>query len=131
MIKEVVLKRITQNDDGTFGVLIKDDIPLCVTLEDKWIYNARGISCIPVGRYKCEKYNGTKFKDVWILRNVPDRDYILIHTGNLDTDVSGCIIVGREYGKLNGKCGILRSREAFNMLKNVLPDEFYLTIRKC
>lgn len=127
----IILKRIAENDDGTFGVLVKDDIPLCVTLEDKWEHNKRNISCIPEGEYMVEKYSGTKFKDVWMVLNVPNRSAILIHSGNLDTDVSGCIAVGTNYGTLGKKSAILRSKEALNKLRNELPDIFKLTIRNC
>ena len=43
------LVRVTTGMDGTFGVLIKDGVPLCVTLELPWRDNERSISCIPEG----------------------------------------------------------------------------------
>jgi len=125
----IVLKRIAENEHGTFGVLIKDNIPLCVTLEDIWAYNKPNISCIPIGDYKVEKYSGTKYKDVWIVKNVPNRSYILIHSGNLDDDTEGCLLCAQHYGKLGKDFGILESKKVFDMLRKELPDKFNLSIR--
>lgn len=121
---EIVLKRVGSCRFGTFGVLLKDGMPLCVTLEDLWKLNQPNISCIPPGTYQCNKFNGVKFKDVWILKNIPDRSYILIHSGNTSDDTHGCILVGDSYSD-NGIGG---SKSALKKLQRTLPDIFNLTI---
>lgn len=125
----VELTRVLSNDGGTFGVLHMDGKPLCVTLEDPWNDNKKNISCIPAGIYDCKKFSGAKYKDVWILENVPNRSYILIHAGNTQLDTQGCILVGKEFGNLRGRQAILRSQGALRLLRYHLPDEFTITIK--
>ncbi len=125
----IELKRIAENKDGTFGVLIKGGMPLCVTLEDKWVNNKRNVSCVPEGEYLVEKYSGTKYKDVWMIMNVPDRSAILIHAGNTHENTEGCVLCAKKYGKLGGIGAILDSRNAIKMLRRELPDRFKLIIR--
>lgn len=125
---KITLHRIAQSDKGTFGVLVKDNIPLCVTCEDPWKDNAIGESCIPAGTYHCLPHNGTRYKDVWRLMNVPNRSAILIHAGNTIADTKGCILVGRHFGELGGYPAVLSSRNALQELRQVLPDDFDLEI---
>lgn len=121
--------RVTYTEDGTFGVLLDTEgLPLCVTLEDPDNNNQRNISCIPTGIYKVRKHNGAKYKDVWILEDVPNRAAILIHAGNTEDNTEGCILVGQFYGKLGNKPAILHSKVALKMLRNTLPDNFTLEI---
>lgn len=121
---KVKLFRMPYNKKATFGVLMMNNIPLCVTLEDPWKENKRMISCIPPGTYKCTPHNGTRFKDVWVLHDVPNRSYILIHAGNTTEDTHGCILVGRSFNAHT----IRNSRSALDYLRAVLPDEFELQI---
>lgn len=118
------LKRVTCNQYGTFGVLMKDNIPVCVTLEDMWKFNQQNVSCIPTGVYECADFSGAKFKNVWILKNVPDRSYILIHSGNTADDTHGCILVGDSFYEK----GISGSKSAMNRLRKILPSNFTMTI---
>lgn len=113
---------------GTFGIFYINDDPLCLTLEDPWNNNKTGISCIPEGVYKVSKHSGLKYKNVWILHDVPDRTAILIHSGNTINDTRGCILVGNSFGKIKGMPAILDSQSTLNMLRAVLPDDFVLTI---
>ncbi len=124
----LTLKRIAQGEQGTFGVLIDGQTPLCVTLEDPWKDNQKSISCIPEGIYEVSPHNGRKYKNVWILNDVEDRSAILIHAGNTTDDTRGCILVGQRYGELDGKTAILGSRMALNALRADLPDNFSLEI---
>ena len=119
------LKRVAQTERGTFGVLLNDkNIPLCVTLEDPWKDNLKNISSIPEGTYKVSPHNGTKFKNVWILHDVPHRSAILIHAGNSTNDTSGCVLVGRSF---NGHM-ITQSKDALDFLRAILPQNFTLEI---
>ena len=121
---QVKLKRVNSGDKGTFGVLSKNNIPVCVTLELPWKNNKRNVSCIPVGKYNVIKYTSAKYPDVWQVMNVEDRSYILIHQGNYLEDTSGCILVGSafSYGDINN------SRLAMQKLRRSLPYEFTLEI---
>lgn len=121
----MILTRVCSSEKGTFGVLTKDNIPLCVTCEDPWNDNERGISCIPEGTYNCIPHSGPQFKNVWLLENVPGRSAILIHAGNSIADTRGCILVGKYFiGP-----AIAESRLALQQLREKLPQTFTLTIR--
>ena len=125
-MKKVILQRVSYTQNGTFGVLMDSKgMPLCVTLEDPWNNNERNVSCIPTGTYKVVPHDGTKFRDVWRLENVPDRSAILIHVGNSILDTSGCILVGRSFNAHT----IRDSNNALGYLKSVLPDRFTIEVR--
>lgn len=123
------LVRTSYSPQGTFGMLHnKDGIPICVTLEEPWKDNQRKASCIPTGVYHCVTHNGEKFKGVWRLENVKDRDAILIHAGNTLDDTEGCILVGSRNGSLHGKPAVLDSKNTLNQLRGILGDAFDLEI---
>lgn len=124
----ITLKRVASSTKGTFGVMIQDDIPLAVTCEDPWNDNNRKISCIPAGRYLCQPFNGTKYKDVWQVMDVPNRSAILIHQGNTINHTEGCILVGRGFYNIGGLPSVTDSRLTLDMLRVKLPDSFYLSI---
>lgn len=125
----VRLTRCAGSDKGTFGVLSMNNEPLCVTCEDPWNNNQRMTSCIPIGVYKVKKFNGSRFKDVWELLDVPFRDAILIHGGNTINDTSGCILVGRSFSRIGDLPSVMQSQDALAELRTKLPDEFELVIR--
>jgi len=124
---ELTLKRVASSDKGTFGVLLNGSTPLCVTAERPWHNNDKGVSCVPVGVYKCVPHNGAKFKGVWKLTDVPNRIAILIHAGNNPIkETEGCILVGKSFAPF----GVLSSQVALDDLRHVLPAEFTLTIKE-
>lgn len=125
-MKKLTLKRINSSSECVLGVLELDDKEVCKTLELPWRDNQKGISCIPTGEYKLSPYPSSRFGEVYIVNDVPNRTGILIHTGNTADDIEGCILVGDSYGKLNGKKAVLNSRQAFNLLKDTLGEEEYL-----
>ena len=115
----LTLKRVAENVDGTFGVLIHNNIPFCLTLEPEWRDNKQNISCIPNGFYTCQKVNSPKFGSTFEIKRVPNRTHVLFHKGNLETDTLGCIILGEQFESLNGKCAILKSGKAFDEFINL------------
>ena len=124
----LTLRRVCTSEKGTFGVIVRDDIPICLTCEDPWNDNRREISCIPSGTYIFKKFNGTKYKDVWEIENIPGRDAILIHAGNTIDDTRGCILVGRSFSYLGSLPSVMQSREALQILRDALPDEGVIEI---
>ena len=134
---ELTLKRVSFSDDGTAGVLIFGNRPLCVTLEEDWRDNAKSISCIPEGRYLCERYARPSGMDV------PGRTYILFHPGTTEIDTEGCILTGKEFGaivardeqsgKTEKQLAVLRSKEAFQDLMGFLNGAatFVLHVKNC
>jgi hypothetical protein len=103
---------------------------LCRTLENSWIRNIPKISCIPEGKYKCKKFIGNKYKNVWILEGIEGRSYILIHNGNLEKHTQGCILVGSNWGFLKDELAVLNSRKTLEKLRSILPDKFELEITR-
>lgn len=130
MEEEHIIYRKKYHSTETLGIWVNSyGIELCRTLENAWLQNQPNISCIPEGEYNVKKFNGKKYKDVWILENVPNRSYILIHAGNLPEHTQGCILVGKRWGFLHGEnVAILSSSSALENLKEILPDNFKLRI---
>ena len=132
MTRIATLTRGFQNQDVTLGMLqIKgvDHKPI-YTLENPWINNKSYVSCIPADSYVCAKFSGAKYKDVWIVQSVPDREYILLHYGNTAKDTDGCIILGLALGEIDGQPAVLHSRDAVEYLRGLMgKKEFILQIK--
>ena len=71
---------------------------MCDTLELPYKDNQRNISCIPAGKYKVRlrlaRESATRDYLHLLVKDVPNRDYILFHIGNKNSDTKGCILVG-------------------------------------
>ena len=103
--------RFSSQVDSTSGLLFEvTDIKrhfLCYTLEDeRRAFKVKGETRVPAGTYKIElrteggfhgryskKYPGVHIGMLHI-QDVPNFEYILIHTGNTDEHTAGCLIVG-------------------------------------
>ncbi len=130
-MKKLTIKRVSFIPDGTFGVLLDEDIPFALTCEKEWLHNQPEISCIPIGTYYCKRVVSPKFGDTFEVANVSGRSAILFHSGNTEDDSLGCILVGEQFGELNGKTAVLSSKAEFaEFLKRLEgEDEFILTIK--
>jgi hypothetical protein len=99
------LNRVDESNEQTLGYLTLYDglekVFECVTLELPWKANMRNVSCVPKGVYKVVPRKSPKYKNHFILEDVPNRKFILIHQGNYNTDTRGCILVGSRFGKIN------------------------------
>lgn len=128
---QVILYRIGEFDEQTYGVLAFGKRPRFVTVEDLWKENQRNISCIPVGSYTARAYDSPSFGETYIVDNVPGRSGILFHPGNSHADTRGCILVGSSYASEPGSSGIVNSRVAFAKFLRLLKDvsEFNLDVR--
>lgn len=113
----------------------KDDgiVFTCATLELPWLENRRNISCIPEGEYEVEKLPARKGRNYvhFLVKDVPDRSAILIHTGNYNFDIRGCILPGKYHDDLNvdGLLDVAQSTPTLKKLADILPDKFTLKIR--
>lgn len=114
------LLRVGESDGATFGVLLINGAPEFVTLEEPWRDNQRSISCIPTGSYKVKPVNSPKFGNTYEVTKVPDRSHILFHAGNTLNDTQGCILLGMQFAKIEGKSAIVRSRDAMGRFINYL-----------
>ena len=94
----LLLIRDTFSKKSTIGELFLNGERICDTLENPWVDNQRNVSCIPEGIYpvrlRLPRESGTRDYIHLLVKEVKDRDYILIHIGNTAKDTSGCILVG-------------------------------------
>ena len=128
--------RFSSENDSTNGLLF--DVTdgrrfLCYTLEDEHRdVKKYGETRVPAGEYRItlrtvggfhgrylKKYGEMHKGALWV-RDVPNFEYILIHTGNTDEHTAGCLLLGNSqqtnFGDSNGFVG--RSTIAY---KRVYP----------
>ena len=123
------LKRISKNDYGVYGTFILNYQPICQSFELPWMDNKRRISCIPSGLYKVSPHISPHFGPCYHINDVQDRNYVLIHPGNIDDDTKGCILPGLMYGDVWSKedqekeYGVQHSRTAMDRLRAALGRE--------
>jgi len=127
-MKKFTLIRIAYIPDGTFGVLLDEEIPFCLTLEREWKNNEKNISCIPRGKYVCKRVQSPKFGDTFEVLHVPGRSAILFHIGNIEDDTHGCIVTGEYYGKWKGKIAVRLSGKAVKEFKERTKDLNYFEL---
>src|SRR3990167_4455357 len=72
-----------------------------VVLEKVDLNNEPNISCIPTGTYKLEHWNSEKHPNSFVVKDVPNRFSILIHTGNYYFHSEGCILFGGMFEDIN------------------------------
>lgn len=130
--------RFSSQKDSTNGILF--DITggerkfLCYTLEDEYREEkVAGETRIPAGTYdlvlrKVGGFHGRYLKKygemhkgmLWVW-DVPNFEYILIHTGNTDEHTAGCLLVGdsqqANFGNSNGMVG-----SSVNAYKRIYPS---------
>jgi len=85
------LTRTTTSPDALLGTLSVNNLMECYTLEN------RDLS-IPLGTYEVEIYDSPHAGHLLPrLKNVPGRDFVEIHCGNIASDSKGCILVGSSH----------------------------------
>jgi hypothetical protein len=134
---ELEVLRISSQKDSTNGILF--DVTggerrfLCYTLEDEYREDkVAGETRIPAGTYRVtlrttggfhgryvKKYGDMHKGMLWV-RDVPNFEYILIHTGNTDEHTAGCLLVGdsqqANFGSSDGMVG-----SSVNAYKRIYP----------
>lgn len=107
------------------------------TMELPWRNNARGLSCIPRGKYDCVWARSPRFGMCYHVLDVPGRANVLFHHGNyagntelgLRSDSSGCILLGMKHGVLGGQKAVINSRAArLKFETDLAGQKFILTI---
>ena len=130
--------RFSSQEDSTSGLLFLEENQeikfLCYTLEDeKRDVKVRGETRVPAGIYKLElrteggfhnKYKdryGKFHKGMLHVTNVPNFEFILIHTGNTDEHTAGCLLVGdSQENNVIVKDGFIG--KSTNAYKRIYPD---------
>jgi hypothetical protein len=99
----LLLIRKAFTDKSTIGDLFLNGQFQAHTLELPWKDNQRSISCIPAGTYDCRfrypRESGSRDYLHLLVKDVPNRDYILFHRGNSAKDTRGCILTGTAKSK--------------------------------
>jgi hypothetical protein len=129
----VELIRLEENFEyGTFGVLKIQKRVFCATLEPPDIENMRNVSSVPAQQYKCKRYMSPKFGETFQVTDVPLRAKILFHAGNTIDQTLGCILLGRNFGVLEGNRAVLNSGNTFKAFMKRMEGHlsFHLTIKE-
>lgn len=137
----LILTRTQNDSERTLGTLTVGSISFA-TIERPWIPHEHGLgganrrSCVPLGEYIVRPHHSRNFPNTYALVN-PDlgvwyqpyeipkgqkwgRSAILIHVGNVVTDVVGCIAIGKEHGTLRDQPAVIRSTQAMRELDALL-----------
>lgn len=108
-VKELTVKiaRDWQDDNQTLGkctVYDSDNKPLfsSLSLERGWRENQKNISCVPTGVYDLVLEYSNRFKkELWEIKDVPNRSETKFHSANFWYQLNGCIALGRSLSDLN------------------------------
>lgn len=130
---KLVLTRYGSSPMGTFGEL-EFDGQRCFTVERPWLDNKPTVSCVPPGVYTLERHSSNKYPNTFALVNDSlgvthykegwsKRYGILIHAGNVSSDLMGCIAPGERLGALNGDWAVLGSKSALSRIRKALGNE--------
>ncbi|MBT1699485.1 hypothetical protein KK083_21485 [Fulvivirgaceae bacterium PWU4] len=123
----------TYQPKQTIGELVIDGVEICKTLELQWLHNERNKSCIPEGTYTVVKRlaHAKRKYNHFHITDVPNRTFILIHTGNYSSQILGCILVGDRHIDLNrdGLVDVANSATTLTKLYDLLPDKFQIAVR--
>ncbi len=129
------LIRLVQEEKQTLSSLLffDDDVNLLLSVKALELpdrNNQRSISRIPAGRYTCELRYSDKYGWHYQVKDVKDRDFILIHFGNYYTHTRGCILVGNDFTDINhdGWRDVTSSRKTLKRILEVAPKNFELII---
>ncbi len=100
------------------------------TLELPWKNNSKNVSCIPKGKYTVIKRKSPKFGLCFLVKDVPNRTWILLHAGNYVTQIEGCILCGKTHADINkdGLLDVTSSRDTIKDMLSHLPSEFEMVI---
>jgi len=120
-MKNLTLIRVSDTNGATSGVLLFNDTPRLVTLEDAWRDNETNISCIPEGIYKILRVKSQRFGDTYTVEGVEGRSLIRFHWGNTIEDTEGCILVGMKYGETEMP-SIAQSQLGFKKFMEIMED---------
>lgn len=115
---------------GTFGVLKVNKQVFCVTLEPPDLENRRNLSSIPAQQYLCRRCQSPAFGETFAVKQVPGRDGVLFHPGNLKKHSKGCILLGGRFGNLRHNRAILNSGATFKAFMDRMHGVgvFHLTV---
>jgi len=123
----IQILRQEHSDKQTLGYLyIIDNEEIlfsCNTLELPWRDNQSNISCVPIGEYKCVLEYSDRFeRDLWELKDVPNRSECKFHSANYFKQLNGCIALGDSFKDIDGDGykDVTNSVETMRKFHNIL-----------
>jgi Family of unknown function (DUF5675) len=129
----LTLQRLHRDSYATYGQITDaDGKRLCVTLERPWLDDKPDVSSIPAGMFPATRRLSPRFGyDVYELSEVPGRQAIEMHRGNVVADSEGCILLGSAFGDVGGHHGITGSADAFERFMDTMhaAPVFTLVVR--
>lgn len=128
--KSVLIVRVGQGLDGTFGRMFLPGVVERVSAEPPWKDNRTDVSCIPPGKYECEINESPHFGLCPEILNVPGRTHVRMHAGNWAGDVEqgrrsdsqACVLPGLRFATLEGQPAVSNSRTALDELMDSVCD---------
>lgn len=131
-MKELILKTVGQSWRGTFGVLVNQEVPFALTMEQPWKDNQENISSIPAGRYLCRRVDSPHFGNTFEITEVPERTHVLFHKGNTLADTRGCILVGEKFDGTFEHPFLAESKHGYDEFMMMMAGEsaFFLIVQR-
>jgi hypothetical protein len=117
---------------GEFTVYQDNIKPIfdCKTIELEVDCNAVRDDAIPPGTYTVVKRWSKKYEWHFHIKDVPNRDLILIHNANFSRQLLGCVGVGEKHMDIDkdGLIDVTNSKETMKKLLAILPEKFILKV---
>jgi hypothetical protein len=95
-----IIQRYWSDESQTLGTMTLLDSDLnpvftSISLERGWLDNKPNVSSVPEGAYDCLLEYSPRFKkELWELKNVPNRSECKFHASNYWNQLNGCIALG-------------------------------------
>ncbi len=95
-----IIQRYWSDESQTLGTLTLLDNNLnpifaAISLERGWQDNQPNVSSVPIGEYLCVyEYSPAFERNLWELKDVPNRSECKFHTSNYWNQLNGCIALG-------------------------------------
>ncbi len=126
----VILREWPISDVQTTGRLVVIDgneiIFKAKTMELGWNNNERGVSCIPTGTYDVEMTHSPKYgRMMYLVKDVPGRSGIRIHSANFASQLLGCISLGSDFMDINkdGLKDVVNSRDTVKNFETIMKGQ--------
>ena len=122
----VTVNRIKKGENETTSEFYVDGRLCAVSLEPKTGNNKQN-EAIPEGEYILKKRYSPAFSPesghdmIWVT-GVTNREYILLHWGNIFKHTRGCLLIGERFGKLNGLTAVLNSRKTYDKIYPIISN---------
>lgn len=105
------LKTVAVRDDGCYSVLLWDGRPFAVSVEHTF---GDGRPVLWNGMFECVRSQYFKGGYPTFEIMVQGHSRILFHKGNREEDSRGCVVLGEQFGVLNGQAAVQVSGAAYD-----------------